>query len=656
MAVLLTRLWRWRRFRSFLLLLTLLLPVSVSAETAALTPAPVPGPYLAELISKADGLELAGQRQWHTLLHYQPDPLFGVTSEVDGPNFFTAPNGKKNPVAELNATLVRFFDPPVADPKTDPHAQCRYPARYAWLKEQLGFDPQRLPEQACPQVEGWLATVHAEQVVMVFPSAYLNNPASMYGHTFLRFDDPEKPSLLDQAVNYAAIVAGDQKGFLYAVRGIFGAYEGHFSVWPYYTKVQEYGEYENRDIWEYTLNLTPEQLRRMLTHIWELRDTYFDYFFFKENCSYHLLALLEAADPSLELTRRFHMYTIPTDTLRLLVNTPGLVSDVDFRPARSTVIRHRRTTMTDHEVDLAMQVADGHHPAEVAPDDLSPERWTAVLELADDYLLYRESEAEFGQLAPEQAAVKNRILTARSRIGGQGPDVQVPRPAVAPHEGHRSGRLQAGGGVRFAEPYRTLQFRAAYHDLMDPDQGYEPNTRLIFFDIEGRYFPNKERAELSRLTVLDIFSLYPWDPLFRSMSWRVNAGWRSMEDRGCPHCSMAHFNFGVGHTVEANWIGRDLFYLFGDLDANYSDSFRHDHAVGGGLEAGVLLALTPVWKVGLSARYTGYALGEPFESRRTQAKTNLRLTRNVGLRAEVIRNDFRGRVGYVGRGVLNLFF
>jgi hypothetical protein len=93
----------------------------------------------------------------------------------------------------------------------------------------------------------------------------------------------------------------------YPVRGIFGGYRGYFSTIPYYLKVQEYRDIENRDIWEYRLNLTEPQIRRLLMHAWELGNASFDYYFFKENCSYHLLSLLEYADPSLHLTDQFRL-------------------------------------------------------------------------------------------------------------------------------------------------------------------------------------------------------------------------------------------------------------------------------------------------------------------------------------------------------------
>ena len=73
---------------------------------------------------------------------------------------------------------------------------------------------------------------------------------------------------------------------------------------PYYVKVQEYSNMESRDLWEYELTLSAAQVSRLVMHAWETRATHFDYYFFSRNCSYQLLALLEAADPDLHLIER----------------------------------------------------------------------------------------------------------------------------------------------------------------------------------------------------------------------------------------------------------------------------------------------------------------------------------------------------------------
>jgi hypothetical protein len=129
----------------------------------------------------------------------------------------------------------------------------------------------------------------------------------MYGHTLLRVDakdQDEKTRLLAYAINYAANT-NETNGVAFAINGLFGGYPGTFSMMPYYLKVREYSDMENRDVWEYELNLSPDVVDRVLMHVWELGPIYFDYYFFDENCSYYLLELLEAARPDMNLTGPF---------------------------------------------------------------------------------------------------------------------------------------------------------------------------------------------------------------------------------------------------------------------------------------------------------------------------------------------------------------
>ena len=44
---------------------------------------------------------------------------------------------------------------------------------------------------------------------------------------------------------------------------------------PYYRKVKEYGDFESRDLWEYELDLNPEESRFMVEHIWEMQKVTF---------------------------------------------------------------------------------------------------------------------------------------------------------------------------------------------------------------------------------------------------------------------------------------------------------------------------------------------------------------------------------------------
>ncbi|MCA9547481.1 MAG: DUF4105 domain-containing protein, partial [Myxococcales bacterium] len=264
---------------------------ALAAPPAPPTPAAAPeAAYAAALIERAEGAGLADDPQWWALLHYRQG-TFGPYSEADGRGFFFAAEGHRDPHAELAATLRALFRPAVAPPR-DPqaipppaqrHPQCNFPARFAWLNARLGFDPARLPRQPCPGYDRWRHALGATGATLVFADAYLNSPASMYGHTFLRLDQGRQGSpLLSYAVNFSA-AAANTGGLLYAVLGLTGGFDGYYSTTPYYMKVQEYSNVESRDLWEYRLALAPAELERLVAHAWELGSTTFDYYFFDEN-------------------------------------------------------------------------------------------------------------------------------------------------------------------------------------------------------------------------------------------------------------------------------------------------------------------------------------------------------------------------------------
>ena len=244
-------------------------------------------PYAKQLIQQALEKKLDQKRRWHLLLHYKGTWLGGYESEADGMDFFNAPDGKTDPRAELIATIKNFFnDPETLKPKEE-HPLCNFPARYKWLKRELSIDPNQLPKADCTRLKTWLDQLEPQSVTLIFASFYMNNPASMFGHTFLRIDSKGKTNhtqLSNYGINYAANTDTGSM-LLYAFKGLFGYFQGTFSIFPYYLKVQEYSNWESRDLWEYQLNLTPDQIDTLLLHVWELGATHFDYYYFQEKWS-----------------------------------------------------------------------------------------------------------------------------------------------------------------------------------------------------------------------------------------------------------------------------------------------------------------------------------------------------------------------------------
>lgn len=591
-------------------------------------------PYLTQLVSQAEQLRLADQREWHLLLHYRKRLFGGYESEQDDPGFFLSDNGKTDPAAELAATLAQFFSADSVGRSKQP-AQCAFIARYHWLKEQLQFDPTRLPPLSCERFDRWYEDFEVEAISLIFPSAFLNNPASMFGHTLFRVDQKgqtEQTRILAYTINYAAEVPPNA-GLAYPVRGIFGSYKGYFSTIPYYLKVQEYRDIENRDIWEYRLNLTETQLRRFLMHAWELGNAYFDYFFFKENCSYHLLALLDYADPDLHLTDEFVFWTVPADTVRLIVSKPGLVSDVAYRPSRSTVIKRKRESLPAKERDLAHRITqDIGELTTPTFTRLVPAKQAFLLDLVSDYLRYRIETTDSPK--PEWKERNRAVLTARSQLRIPSQEFIVRPFAKQPELGHQMHRVAIGGGWRNNDTFEEATFRGGYHDLLDPEVGYTPDAQIEMASITVRHYNRADQTRVERATLLNLLSLSPIDSVFHAPSWKLNTGMNTIRHRECQLCSNGFVNTGIGGAKELRLLKREVLFAFGEVEANISGAYDEMHRVGGGGTVGMLADITERWKMMATGSYLRFPLGDQSDDFRWYVGSRFTLARNWAVRLE----------------------
>jgi len=597
--------------------------------------------YLDELIRRAVAARLFEDRYWHLLLHYRKNVWGGYTSEADDPGFFLSPNGKTNPRMELDATLAQFFLTDLVGRSKQP-AQCAFIARYTWLKQQLAIDDARLPPVRCERFDNWFAELNPQSITVIFPSAFMNNPSSMFGHTLIRVDQKgqtEQTRILAYTINYAADVPPDE-GISFAIKGVFGGYQGYFSTIPYYLKVQEYRDIENRDIWEYRLNLTDEQIRRMLMHAWELGNAYFDYFFFKENCSYHLLSLFEVANPDWHLTDRFIFWTVPADTVRLLTHQPGLIGDIHYRPSRSTVIKYKRERLADEERPMMRRLTtDPSFSQSEAFKGLPPLRQAFVLDLASDYLRYLSVKDDSHEALHKE---RNRsVLAARSQLRVRSEEIAVPPVSAPPEQGHETSRAGLAVGWRNDEMFEEVNIRAGYHDLLDPEKGYQRDAQIELLSAALRHYERSDQVRVERFTAANILSLSPMDSLFIAPSWKINAGMQSIRHGTCRYCSAGVVNGGVGAAYETHVIGREVLFAFVEAEASYSSAYGENHRAGAGGTVGLTASLTERWKLLVSSSYLKFPLGEHSDDLRVSVGQRYTIQRNLAVRLEYNHRDRR---------------
>ncbi len=447
---------------------------------------------VAQIPDEPQASALAADVTWRKLLHYEPAGAAqdDVNSVVHSPEFFLAKTGKSDPESELQATLSAMAAAVGDNPNE--HAQCRFPARYLWLKKQSMLAD--VADLQCPLFEKWIFGDATESISIVFATGYLGNPASYYGHVLLKFNSSaarQTSDLLDVSVNYGAIIPEGVGPVSYIYNGATGGYSAGFSHIEYYFHDYNYGEIELRDLWEYELNLSKEEVRFIVAHSWEVLGKEYTYYFFRRNCAYRMAEVVELID-GIKIIPPRRPWTVPQAMIRQTAeserNGVPLVADITYHPSRQSLFYKKYLLLDRDERKAVRDVA--RRPITSSTEELlsnfGTESQQEVIEALIDYYQY-----VIGRDEPEDS-VKNieyrKLLALRFQL----PPVTAVSDSrdidkLAPDGGQSPGYL-AFGAIHNDElgSALSIRLRAAYYDVLDSSLGHVPNSALTMGDIELR--------------------------------------------------------------------------------------------------------------------------------------------------------------------------
>ena len=589
--------------------------------------------YPDELAAKALSMGLHESRQWHVLLHYKPTLLGRMESLVDDPDFFASKTGKHDPASELAGTIRAFF---ASTPEGDGHAQCRFIARFDWLKKELSIDESLLPPQECKGFKEFHESVSPRSAVLIFPVSHMNSPASMFGHTLLRIDSDKESKLFSWAVNYSART-GETNGLFFAIKGIFGYYEGFFGVLPYYEKIKEYSNLENRDIWEYSLEFTPDEVERMFLHLWELKDIYTDYYFFDENCSYNLLLVLEAARPGIDLFKDLPPWVIPMDTIKSIRNAGVSTQGAEYRPSKAAKIRHLEGLVSSPLKTAAIKIAAGAQVRETLNEDaFALEERATTLELASEYIQYKYAKKVITK--EEYTKLFLKVLGQRSALGQV--ELKEPKVPVEPEGGHGAARLSMAVGAKAGDAFLSVSLRPANHAITDPDAGYLPGAAITFMEAEARYYLDQRKFALQELNLVGIDSVAPRDEFFKPVSWTAKAALEREETAKREYRTVFRTSGGAGLSYA--FPGNGLVYGFIEPAVKIGSGLDNGYALGIGSRAGILKPITRRWKAQLELTAEAFGPGDSHTILSAALNQTFSLNRDNAVKLDLRREKFDG--------------
>ena len=527
-----------------------------------------------QLIQDAGKRKLAYHPTWLRLLHFDLDKKQGDTSESDvvSPSFFISPHGNVDSQAELDATLNSFFEART-DQNSDNHSQCRFIARFNWLKSQLDFTKTNLPGVVCKKFNQWLRVENIESLSLILATGYLENPASFYGHPLLKTNDNQyfkSAGLLDISINYGAIVPENENGLVYVIRGLFGGYEGIFSDTLFYRQNHMYLENELRDLWVYEMDLEKEQQLIIVYHLWELMEAKFEYYFLKQNCAFKMAELLELALND-KVTSDLP-WAIPINVFNRLLeiknNGRPLIKEIRFIPSRQRRFYEKMEQLTESERDIVSMVVN---------QDLSlkSERFLKLSEksrakILETFMDFYEFRLVKSNRDPHFAQKRLEALSLRSRLPVFVPEdtISIKEPSP-PTKSTFPGlfRIGAASNREFGGAIE-IGIRTSYLDLIGNGQGQLENANLTTADAWIRF--NEEKVFLHRLDLINIqnYNLSKTGlPGDGGLAWRFRLGWERVDLRKLDN-SVFHFTGGIGkgfylnqnHTLYTMLDGFSRFY------------------------------------------------------------------------------------------------
>lgn len=584
--------------------------------------------------------KLARDPQWLALLHYQTENNRDWLSEVDAQDFFLSPTGKTDPRGEL-AALLKAVSPSAEAA----NVACRFPARVRWLRER-GLPVPHVAE-GCREFINWRKQFDTARISLVFASASMDNPSSMFGHTFIRFfnGDSAGEFINSSTLNYYAEADQGLNPAVYFYNGFAGGFWGVIDDQKMFRRLREYSDNQARDLWEFELAFSAEEIAWVADHAWEIKDKAFQYYFIDDNCGYRTLRLLAVAKPEL---RDMHkgMRSLPSDVV-LGLSAQKLVEDVRFIPSAKRQYYAEYHQLTAAEQALVKSISAGGTDPRGA--DFARRGVQSQVNILSLVMKNMGVRIQRHGLKDSQAyhifhlALERRLhlhqATNFTAAGG------MPESPLA---AHKSLRLRLGAGWRDEQERALFEMRFSGHGILDPSAGYPPYAALDFLNIG--LAADDEGIELDEAVILHALSITPYTHFYPTHSWLFDF---NLERRMFGAEEFRTLNLGGGYGYSAA-VKENVLSALATAAVNSSQRSANMMDV----EAGVWLAATRQHRklsYQLSYEYRDYLSRDFGELQQLEARIAWFPARDLAMELDVGRAASAGEVQTQYRLKLSVF-
>ncbi|HHT9160119.1 MAG TPA: Lnb N-terminal periplasmic domain-containing protein [Candidatus Brocadiaceae bacterium] len=465
---------------------------------------------------------------WKKLLHYD-----GKQSMVTPNSFFLHEEGNTDYIAELGTTIE------LLNSEKGNLIACNYPARYLWIKDR-GFDVPSFDIESCLELKEYVDGFQKDSLSLVFASEHIDSPASAFGHILLVFHDDDKPLLTADTIHFAAETSQDN--FIkYAYMGLSGGYPGYFFRTPFYIIKNMYVIVEQRSLFFYQLNLSREQIKFLIYHLFELRKAEYKYYFIRENCAYQIARLLEIAYAH-EHDDRHSMYVLPAEIVNFYNDRV-----VNQHTIEASLMRAQRIfdKMTSDERQTYSSAIKGTLPIQ----DNLPDKVKEVLAIKYEYMFRR-----YRRVLPDyDEAVRLKFNNS------------LPAPPLFNlDKNNNKNMLGLGSYMDSGSRGVFIQYRPIGRDIYENQLAKLQESHLTLLDTQLIVTDNM-KVKLHRLDFISAKSIYNRSSISSVASWSVNFG---INRQNSNNDAVLDLSFGVGRGYSGKYFGISLLIGSGLQDSD----------------------------------------------------------------------------------------
>ncbi|MEK6219007.1 DUF4105 domain-containing protein [Psychrobacter sp.] len=505
---------------------------------------------------------LSKHSQWQHLLFYK-----NGKAEVISPDFYLTnpkPRSKRNfdPYAELMATIEQMNNEGVV---------CKYPARYLWLNHHL---PElNVDLKNCSKLPD-----ANQEISLILVSSYLKNPASSFGHVLVKTNtsidninntnsdvrELSSEDLLNNSYNFGARIPENENGAMYALKGLFGFYDAGFSETEFFKQDAVYSKNEQRDMWEYVLNLDAFETQLLNYHLYEAKSARFDYYFIKQNCGYRSGEILELIS-DIKTTERVGPWYAPDYVFdQLLEHDNGadsLVSSVRYLPSEQTQLREKFVQLSKPIQAVINSVIRTESTAPLATLN-ADDRAVAL-----DFLILHRTYKITQDNTLKQRAFKSELLSQRFALPASNGLAQLTVPnKPSPALSNKTTQTTVVLSDERAEVGLSLFVKDPLNAHTDIDKHFEAVKVSLGYNFDEYQWTLTDFVFLDMQQIEDLRQPLSGEP---KLSWQLKTGARTDMFTGNRHSPYAQVGIGAGAKFGKHILGYSM------VNATVHDQDRH---------------------------------------------------------------------------------